>query len=128
MSNYNYELNTLFNNNPYDELLEFNMKNLLNENIASLPLNKTKEMLKKITSIKNDKQMESFVKKHKKFVKPQKQLKKEVFKLARQLNFDDKEVKDADYSIVKGMAAAGQTVALTAILGIPGILKLQSIN
>jgi hypothetical protein len=67
MSNYNYELNTLFGNNSYDELLEiyndFNMDSLLNESIMSIPKNKLKDILKKITTIKDDKQMESFVNK-----------------------------------------------------------------
>jgi len=131
MSKYNYELNTLYNDNFYAELLEvynnFDIENILNESIMSIPVNKVKDMLKKIATIKNDKQMESFVNKHKKLVRPEKELKQKVMKLAKQLNFEEKEVKEAGLSVMKTLAAISQFSVLSVILGIP-IMIIMLIN
>ena len=128
MNNYNYDLNTLYNDNTYDELLEcYNNINVLNEGVLKMPLNKIKDMLKKITTIKNDEQMEKFVNKNKKFVKSNKELKQQTMKIAKQLNFGEKEVKEAEIDIIKALAAISQFSVLTVALGIP-ILLVMLVN
>jgi len=131
MNTYNYELNTLFNDGTYDELLEiynnFDFEIMLNESVLSIPKNKIKDMLKKISTIKDTDKMEKFVNKNKKFVKPEKELKQRVRKLAKQLNFEEKEVKQAEISIIKTLAAISQFSTLVSLLGIP-LLIIMMIN
>lgn len=129
MSNYNYELNTLFGDISYDDLLEvynkFNMENSLNESVMSIPKNKIKDILKKITTIKDDNQMEKFVNKHKKFVKPHKELKNSVMKLAKQLNFEEKEIEEVNNSISKILSVFIQSSILIAVAGIPLLITIM---
>lgn len=129
MTNYNYELNTLFNNDSYSELLEiynnFGVENTLNESVA---INKVKDILKKISSIKNDKQMETFVNRHKNFVKPESELKKKLKKLADQMGFDTQEVKEATISASKAIAAISQFSVLTASTAMIPIMIAMMIN
>ena len=130
MSKYNYELNTLYNDNFYTELLEIynnsDTQNILNESIMSV--NKVKDMLKKIATIKNDKQMESFVSKHKKLIRPKKELNQKVMKLAKQLNFDKKEVKEASENILKVLSALLQSSLLIVSTAIIPIMIIMLIN
>jgi hypothetical protein len=130
MNNYNYELNALFNNDIYSELLEiynnYSVDNILNE--STMPANKLKDMLKKISSIKNDKQMETFVGRHKNFVKPEKELNSKVYKLANDMDIDLKAVKKASVNISRAFAALGQASVLTMSGAIIPILIVMMIN
>ena len=132
MSKYNYELNTLYNDNFYTEILEvynnFDVENILNESAMSMPVNKVKDMLKKIATIKNDKQMESFVSKHKKLIRPKKELNQKVMKLAKQLNFDKKEVKEVSENILKVLSALLQSSLLIVSTAIIPIMIIMLIN
>jgi len=126
-----YDLNNIMNESNYDELLEIynsiTNNSILTEGIASIPMNKAKQMLKKISSFKNPKQMESFIKSNKKFVKSEKDLNVNVKKLAKKLNYTDAEVQASRVSIMKSLALISQFAGLASLLGIPLIIIIMLI-